>query len=204
MIEFNKEDIFLVTGASSGIGKGVALLLNELGASVVGIGRNIERLNLLKNEAKYPENLHVETKELTENIDLLPSYVKELKEKYGKFKGLVCCAGINADIPLRMLEAESAAKQLKTNYLVPIFLAKGFADKRNHIVENASIIFIASISAFIGEKSQTVYAASKAGLIASAKCLSRELAPNIRINCISPGSIATPMLQNSIERLHHQ
>ena len=82
MIEFTKEDIFLVTGASSGIGKGVALLLNELGATVVGIGRNIERLNSLKTEAKNPENLYIEAKELTENIDSLPLFVKDLKEKY--------------------------------------------------------------------------------------------------------------------------
>lgn len=201
MIEFTKEDIFLVTGASSGIGKGVALLLNELGATVVGIGRNVERLNSLKTEAKNPENLYIEAKELTENIDSLPLFVKDLKEKYGKFRGLICCAGINLDSPLRMLSLELAQKQIETNYLVPMFMAKGFADKRNHKNENASIVFIASISAFAGEKSQAIYGATKAGLIASTKTLSNELAPNVRVNSISPGSIDTPMLQNSIKML---
>ena len=47
-MKFNKEDYFIVTGASSGIGQGVALKLNELGASVIAIGRNVERLNITK------------------------------------------------------------------------------------------------------------------------------------------------------------
>ena len=50
MISFTKEQIFIVTGASSGIGEGTALLLNELGATVVGIARNEERLNKMKSK----------------------------------------------------------------------------------------------------------------------------------------------------------
>ncbi len=201
MIEFNKEDIYIVTGASSGIGKAVALLLNKLGATVVGIGRNIERLQELQKEATTPSTMFIEQKELTEDIDGLPAYIKSLKEKYGKFKGLVCCAGINLDAPLRMLSLENALKQINTNYLVPIFMAKGIADKRNHVAEGTSIVFIASISAFVGEKSQTIYGATKAGLIASVKTLARELAPTVRINTISPGATDTPMLQSSIQML---
>ena len=57
MVSFTAEQRFIVTGASSGIGEGVALLLNELGATVIGIGRNQERLEGMKTKAKHPENM---------------------------------------------------------------------------------------------------------------------------------------------------
>lgn len=103
MISFNKEQRFIVTGASSGLGEGTALLLNELGATVVGIARNEERLKVMKAKCKYPENMHIEIKDLTEDIEGLPQYVKELKNKYGKFSGMAYCAGITQVQPLKLL-----------------------------------------------------------------------------------------------------
>ena len=89
MISFNAEQRFIVTGASSGIGEGVALLLNELGASVIAVARNVERLSAMKAKAKHPENIFIEPKDLVEDIENLPNYVKSLKEKYGrKFIGI--------------------------------------------------------------------------------------------------------------------
>ena len=109
MISFNKEQIYIVTGASSGIGKGTALLLNALGASVIGIARNKERLNLMKSESKFPENMHIEVKDLTEDIEGLSNYVTELKNKYGKFSGLAYCAGIGEIAPIQLVEYGSCS-----------------------------------------------------------------------------------------------
>ena len=81
--------VYIVTGASSGIGAKTVELLNEHGAVVVAIARNENRLNEIKNKCKQPENVFVEVKDLTDDIDNLAKYVKELKDKYGKFKGLV-------------------------------------------------------------------------------------------------------------------
>ncbi|MDE6885605.1 MAG: SDR family NAD(P)-dependent oxidoreductase [Helicobacteraceae bacterium] len=66
MITFNKEQIYIVTGASSGIGKAVALLLNELGASVIAIARDKERLESMRAESKNPNNIYIEIKDLCE------------------------------------------------------------------------------------------------------------------------------------------
>ncbi|NUM33247.1 MAG: SDR family oxidoreductase [Candidatus Brocadiae bacterium] len=199
MICFSKEDIFLVTGASSGIGKEIALRLNSLGASVLANGRNEERLQKTKSMAAHPENFFLEARELTENIQELPLWVKNLKEKYGRLKGLISCAGVIADQPLQVLDESTGKKLFDVNYFAPVFLAKGFADRRVYASENASITFLASISAFLGEKAQTFYGASKAALIASAKTLSHELSPKVRVNCISPGPIDTEMTNRAVE-----
>jgi NAD(P)-dependent dehydrogenase (short-subunit alcohol dehydrogenase family) len=194
MIKFKKEDIFLVTGASSGIGQGVASRLNELGATVIGIGRNQERLNELKQECKYPENMFLENKDLTENIEELPQYVKSLKEKYGKFQGMAYCAGISEVKPLQIIDLDNAKKMFDINYFAPLFMAKSFADKRNNNGKGSAIVFISSISALKSDKGHTVYAGSKAAIAASAKCIARELAgTGVRVNCVSPSDIKTPM-----------
>ncbi len=104
MISFAAEQRFIVTGASSGIGRGVALLLNELGATVIGIGRNEERLQAMKEKARFPENVFLEQKDLVEDIAGLPSYVKQLREKYGKFQGMAYCAGVGELQPLRAVD----------------------------------------------------------------------------------------------------
>lgn len=117
MISFNKEQIFIVTGASSGIGEGVALLLNELGATVVGIARNEKRLNEMKTKCKYPENMHIEIKDLAEDIEGLPNYIKELKNKYGKFTGLAYCAGICQVNPLQTLNYNEMKTLFDIDYL---------------------------------------------------------------------------------------
>lgn len=194
MISFNKEDVILVTGASSGIGEGVALQLNELGATVVAIARNKERLNAMKAKCKNPENMNIEIRDLAENIEELPQYIKELKNKYGKFRGLAYCAGIVEVKPLQLLDLNEMKKLFDINYFAPIFMAKGFADKRNNIGAGTSMVFISSIAGLHSDRAMTTYSGSKAALASSIKSIARELAPHkIRVNCVSPSDIITPL-----------
>ncbi|MCQ2744382.1 MAG: SDR family oxidoreductase [bacterium] len=197
MISFNKEQIFLVTGASSGLGEGTALLLNELGATVVGIARNEERLNAMKAKCKYPENMHLEIKDLTEDIENLPQYVKELKNKYGKFSGMAYCAGISNVSPLQSLDFKYTKKMFDINYFAPVFLTKGFIDRRNNVGKGTSIVAISSIAAIKCDKGHLSYSGAKAALSSSMKAIAREVASQgIRINCVLPSMIATPMTLN--------
>lgn len=194
MISFNKEQIYIVTGASSGIGEGTALLLNELGASVVGIARNEERLNAMKAQCKHPENMHIEIKDLAEDIQGLPQYVKELKNKYGKFSGLAYCAGITNVQPLQMLDINEMKKLFDIDYFAPIAMAKGFADKRNNVGEGASAVFISSLAAMACNRAMLTYSGAKSALIASIRSIAKEYADKkIRFNCVSPSDINTPM-----------
>lgn len=195
MISFNKEQIIIVTGASSGIGKCVAETLNELGATVIAIARREDKLKELKEKAKFPENIHIEVKDLAEDIAGLPQYVKSLKEKYGKFSGLAYCAGAVVIQPLRAVSLEEIHKIFDINYFAPVFMAKGFADKRNNVGPHSAMVFVASGGGIHCDPGMTSYAGSKGALISTMQSIAREIAPTtgIRVNCVSPTLIETDM-----------
>lgn len=194
MIRFEKEQIFIVTGASSGLGEATAILLNELGATIIGIGRSKERLEAMKAKCKYPQNVFLEQKDLAEDIENLPHYVKSLKDKYGKFSGLAYCAGVVGLNPLKAISYEYAKKVFDINYFSPLMMIKGIADKRNNIGKGTSIVCVSSIDAILNSRGQSIYVGTKSSLSASIKTISKEIAQNnIRINCVLPSMIKTPM-----------
>lgn len=191
---FTTNDRIIVTGASSGIGQAIAWKLNEQGACVIAIGRSLERLQETKLKSQYPENIYIEQKDLLEDIDGLPNYVKQLKGKYGKFKALACVAGADKVATLNMLNKNDIDEVFAINYTVPVMLAKGFADRRNNVGEGANILFLASIAGVYPDRGQIIYGGSKAALIAATIAISKEIAPRkMRCNCISPAWIETPM-----------
>ena len=194
---FRKEDVFVVTGASSGIGAGVARRLNSDGASVVAIGRSLERLEEVNVAAADSSRFFVEQKELAEDIDGLPQYVKALVSKYGKLRGMVCCAGITELSPLRTLDLAKMRQLFDINYYVPLFMAKGFADRRVNIGAGASFVAIGSIAANSPAKGVITYSGSKAALVTSIRAIAKEFAAaGIRFNTVSPSDIETPMTDN--------
>ena len=194
MISFTAEQRFIVTGASSGIGEGVALLLNELGATVIGIGRNIERLEGMKSKACHPESVYLEQKDLASDISSHPSYVKALKEKYGKFQGMAYCAGVGSIMPLRAVDYGEMLSLFNVNYFAPVFMAKGFADRRINNGPGSAMVFIASRGGVNTDPGMTSYSGSKGALIATMQSIAKEIAPTgVRVNCISPALIQTNM-----------
>lgn len=202
MADFNNTDYIIVTGASSGIGKALALKLNEAGASIIAVARSFEKLEKAKNEAVHPENFYIEQKNLTEDVDSLPKFVTDLKNKYGKLRGLASVAGMDKVVTTQLLNKKDIDDVFLINYTAPVMLARGFLDRRNNIGKGANILFIASIAGVYPDRGQIIYASSKAALIAASVAISKETAPRgIRCNCISPAWINTPMFERQKESI---
>ena len=157
---FAKEQVFLVTGASSGIGQGVALKLNQEGATVVAIARRADKLEDTKAQASAPENFFCEVKDLAEDIADLPKYMKSLKDKYGKLSGLAYCAGIARISPLQCIDYGEMKQMYDINAFAPIMMLKGFADRRVNAGKGSACVLFASIAAHISARGQIEYALS--------------------------------------------
>lgn len=178
----------LVTGASSGIGKGIALACAKMGATVIVTGRNIERLNETLNQ--LPEGDHKAiSADLTkaEDIDRL---VSELP----KLDGLVQCAGVGSRVACKMMTQADIDHIMKPNLEAPVLLQAAILAKKK-INKAASIVYIASRAANAPTVGNAIYSASKGAIISYAKCLALELAPRqIRVNCICPAMVWTDLI----------
>lgn len=200
MISFSNSDIFLITGASSGIGRAAALIMNELGASVIAAGRDEAKLQALKNEADKPDNIFIETRDMTEDISGLADWVKALTKKYGKLKGLVLSAGASITEPLKILDYENTKKMMDLNYYAPLMITKAFADRRVNTGSENTIVYVSSFAAHKGNKGQLAYTGSKGAFTASMKTIANELIDkDIRINSVSPSHTDTNMITDTFK-----
>jgi NAD(P)-dependent dehydrogenase (short-subunit alcohol dehydrogenase family) len=195
MISFAADQIILVTGASSGIGEAIALRCNALGATVIASGRSEERLAANKAKAAFPERFHGEIRELTEDMDELPQWVTALRAKYGKFTGLVPCAGVSGlPLPLREYTRQQANAFFDIHFHAPLLLAKGFCDRRNNVGKGASIVFMSSGGALARVAGLSMYGGAKSALMTASVVLSKEYASQgIRVNALAPALVQTPM-----------
>jgi NAD(P)-dependent dehydrogenase (short-subunit alcohol dehydrogenase family) len=182
----------MVTGASSGIGRETAILLSQLGARVILVGRNPGRLKetrQLMSEADH----RLEVFDLCAETDC-SNWLRELCGTAGPLSGLVHCAGVQQTMPLRSISLPDLEGVLKINLVAALNLAKAFRQKGLHAVQ-ASLVFVASVLGLVGGVGNSVYSASKAGIIGLTRSLALELArDDIRVNSVAPGFVRTPML----------
>jgi NAD(P)-dependent dehydrogenase (short-subunit alcohol dehydrogenase family) len=198
MIHFEPQQRFLITGASSGLGRAIALQLSDLGATVIVLARTESKLISLKEETIHPENIIAVPFDLS-NLDDIASMIKSLVATHGKLTGLVHSAGIGGVEPLKALSLESAKALFDLNYFAGLMLTKTFCDKRIYQA-NPSIVLLSSISSLSGNAGLSNYSASKGAINAMVRSVAVEHARNgIRINAVSPGFIVTDIIQHSPE-----
>ena len=177
----------LITGASSGIGKGIAIACAGMGAQVILNGRNIARLQetLASLEGEGHSYIAADLTNAQERIALV--------EQLSALHGVVHCAGVGSRVPCKMLTQEDIDHVLKPNTEAPMLLqAELLAEKK--LQKGASVVIIASAAANMPVAGNAVYSASKAAMVAYAKCLAQELAPRqIRVNSISPTMVWTDL-----------
>jgi NAD(P)-dependent dehydrogenase (short-subunit alcohol dehydrogenase family) len=183
----------LVTGASSGIGRETSVLLSELGAHIVLVARNEQRLE--QTMARLSGTGHrIEEFDLTQ-IDRIPTWLKQIADRSGPIDGLVHSAGIQITRPLRFLSSNDVDSTLQINVAAAISLAKGFRQKGVRAQES-SLVFLASVMGLAGVPGLAAYAASKGALIALTRELAIELvSERIRVNCVAPGYVRTEMTE---------
>ncbi|MFZ4712445.1 MAG: 3-oxoacyl-ACP reductase FabG [Bacteriovoracaceae bacterium] len=189
-----KNKIVLVTGASRGIGKAIAMNLSAQGAHVVFNYRGDEaKAMLLKEELEKVGGIATGLNFDVTDAAAMTKALSEFATNVGPIAGLVNNAGISKDTLLLRLKESDIDQILNTNLkgamLVTQALSRGFLK-----AENVSIVNMSSIVGLMGNASQSVYAASKAGLIGFTKSVAKELASrNVRCNAVCPGFITTDM-----------
>lgn len=181
----------LITGASSGIGRCIAIACAEAGASVVLNGRNVSRLEESRRMMCDVDKHRIIPADLT-NAEQRQTLVEQVPE----LDGLVQCAGVMNRVPCKSIGQEDIDSIFAPNVEAPILLQAELMQECK-IKKGASIVYMASIAPRSAEIGNALYSASKAAVIAYAKCLSLELAPRqIRVNCISPAMVWTDLALN--------
>ena len=177
----------LVTGASAGIGRGIAIACAGMGAKVILTARNQERLQETLSQMEGEGHLIIPA-DLTNDTER-----NHLVAEVPALDGVVQCAGVMNRVPGKSISKEDIDSVFLPNVEAPMLLQAELLQERK-INREASIVYLASIAARSAVAGNAVYSASKAALISYAKCLALELAPRkIRVNCICPAMVWTDM-----------
>jgi 3-oxoacyl-[acyl-carrier protein] reductase len=184
--------IVLVTGASRGIGRGIAKLFSEAGAKVALTYANNEEA-ALSAISELQGSGHKAYKLNSESPDSIEATFNAVNTEMGGLHVLINNAGITKDQLLLRMKTDDWDQVLTTN-LRGVFLSTKAAVKLMLKAREGSIINIASVIGQTGNAGQSSYAASKAGIIAFTKSIALEVASRqIRLNCIAPGFIKSDM-----------
>lgn len=180
----------LISGASSGIGRSIAVEASKMGAHLIITGQNYERLQETFSMLEGEGHILVEA-DLTDT-----DQITELTERCGLLNGVVHCAGALNRSLLKNVKETDIRRIFKINFEAPVLLQKALM-KKKAIKPSSSIVFIASRAPFAPAIGNGLYAASKAALMAYAKVLALELAPKkIRVNSICPAMVKTKLTEN--------
>lgn len=193
-----KNKVFLVTGVTSGIGKGIAMFLLKNEAIVIGIGRDISKVKEIAKDTT--EKFEFISLDLTQIEKIEPALIKSINEK-GKLDGLVHCAGKEETIPLSIYKADKIRSIFEINVFSGIEILRIFS-KKKYSNDNASAVFFSSVMGELGQPGKVGYCATKSAILGVVKSASLELAKRkIRVNAISPGVVNTPMTEQLFNQL---
>ena len=180
----------LVTGASSGIGRGICIDCSKIGAKVHLTARNEERLNETLSQMEgqghsiYKIDL-CDTDDINELIDDLPV-----------MDGVVLCAGIIKTMPVKKINEEAMIEIFNANIMGNIILCSQLLKKKK-LKHGGAVVFISSVSTFNVKVGNSLYSATKGAVNSFAKAMALEVSKQqIRVNCIQPGFVPSNILEN--------
>ncbi len=185
-----EEKTILVTGASSGIGQGCAVMAAQMGAKVVLSGRNEERLLSTLSQLQG-EGHSIFAGDLTD-----AAVIEKLVAEVAPLNGVVFSAGISMTAPFTFSTREKFDKVFNVNFFAPVELLRLLVKKKK-LIAGSSVVFISSVGGNFGfSVGNGAYGASKAALNSISRLCSIELAPKkIRVNAVCPGMVDTPLVE---------
>jgi len=187
--------IVLVTGASSGIGRAIAIACSKMGAAVLLTGRNRQRLEeTLSLMSDGMHSIICADLNVQQDIDNLVGSIPNLD-------GIVQCAGVGSRVLCKSITQDDLQYVFKPNVEAPILLQTALLSQKK-INRAASVVFIASRAADAPSIGNAAYSATKGAILSYAKCLALELSPRlIRVNSICPAMVWTDLiLQDGISK----
>ncbi|MEY9141476.1 SDR family NAD(P)-dependent oxidoreductase [Mammaliicoccus lentus] len=202
MINYKAENIFsvegktaVITGASKGIGKEIAKLMNGNGANTALIARSKTQLQKLKDElSNTGSRVEIYPFDLT-NFDELESLANKINDDFGQIDILINNAGINIPKPIEEVSVDDWDIQNNINLKSTYFFTKYIGEKMKKL-NKGKIINISSQMAFVGYFDRSVYSTTKGGITQLTKAFSIEWSKfNINVNAIAPTFIETELTQ---------
>lgn len=193
MIEYNpfslKDKKILVTGASSGIGRSIAIECSKMGAKLYITGRDAKRLSDTLTELSGSGHKAIEADLSTETgLDSIIDHVQTLN-------GVVFSAGLLKKLPLKFIKEKSLNDLMKVNLNAPVLLTQKLY-KKKFLLNESSIVFISSIAANAASLGNSMYMASKGAINSFSRGIALELGPKgIRSNSIQPGMVNTNLIK---------
>ncbi len=189
---------YIITGATSGIGKACAKSLAVGDNTVFIVGRDQERLERTREEING--NI-ITIKYDLENCDDISSIFDVVEKTGKKLNGFIYSAGMDATFPIKAFRSDVMLSLLKVNCVSFIEMSKFFYSKRIS-ADGASIVAISSLASLSTDVGMVAYSASKAALNASVRTISKEFVRRrIRVNAIMPGGVSTRMAEQKGELL---
>ncbi len=187
----------VVTGASSGIGRAVAIELSRHDARVVLAGRNEERL--AETSARLAGDGHRTLVLDLARHDAIGDAIAQVHGSTGPIYGMCHAAGVVATRPLQANKVDVVQAQLDVNLLAGLELARAVCRRDLMTDGEGSLLFVSSVYGRVGMPGQIGYCATKGAVAAATRAMALELARrNIRVNCLSPGLVRTDMTDQAL------
>ena len=180
----------LVTGASSGIGRGICIDCSKMGATVHLMARNEDRLNETLSQME-PKGHVIHIADLCKSDDIY-----NMIDALPKIDGVVLCAGIIKTMPVKNISEEAMTEIFNANIIGDIKLVSRMLKKKK-LSHGGSVIFISSVSTFNVKVGNSLYSATKGAVNSFAKAMALEVSKQeMRVNCIQPGFIPSAILNS--------
>jgi NAD(P)-dependent dehydrogenase (short-subunit alcohol dehydrogenase family) len=187
----------LITGASSGIGAGIARSIAPQRNLILN-GRDEGRLEDVRRGCERPESHLVLRCDLSDVVQIESVLVPFLAQHDCGIDAFIHSAGIVKILPVRMADYAAALQVMNTNLFSALEIVRILSKKRVNQTHLKTVTFISSAASKLGEKGNAMYAASKGALDSLTKSLAVELAPDVRVNAVLPGLVKTSMASSTL------